>query len=79
MVNTAKTVALPITGHAPTAEESLLIESVDVRIAGKRGVTVVGVLISADEYALERAMDAVRDGGADRLARCLANMQDKQA
>ena len=28
---------------------------------------------------LERATKVVKDGGADRLARCLANMPDKQA
>ena len=33
----------------------------------------------SDEYVLDRAMEVVRDGGADRLARCLANMPDKQA
>ena len=40
---------------------------------------LVGVLTGTDEYVLERAMEVVRDGGADRLARCLANMPDKQA
>ena len=40
---------------------------------------MVGVPIGTDEYVLERASEVVRDGGADRLARCLANMSDKQA
>ena len=40
---------------------------------------MVGVPISTDEYVLERAMEVVRDGGADSLARYLANMPDKQA
>ena len=40
---------------------------------------MVGVPIGTDEYVLDRAMEVVRDGGADRLARCLANMPDKQA
>ena len=55
----------------------MLIESVGVRIAGKRGVTVVGVPIGSDEEVLERAMEVVRDGGADHVARCLVNMPDK--
>ena len=40
---------------------------------------MVGVPIRTDECVLDRAMEVVRDGGADRLARCLANMPDKQA
>ena len=38
---------------------------------------MVGVPIGTDEDVLDRAMILV--GGADRLARCLANMPDKQA
>ena len=78
-VNTAKTVALPPKGHGPTAKEISLLESVEVSIVGEGGVTVVGVPIGADEYVLERAMEIVRYGGADRLSCCLANMLDKQA
>ena len=40
---------------------------------------MVGVPIGTDLYVLERASEVVKDGGADRLARCLANMSDKQA
>ena len=36
VVNHAKTVALPPKGHAPTAEEISLLESVDVSITGER-------------------------------------------
>ena len=79
VVNAAKTVALPPKGHAPTAEEISLLESVDVSITGEGGATVVDVPIGTDKYVLDRAMEVVRDGGADRLARCLANMPDKQA
>ena len=32
---------------------------------------MVGVPIGTDKYVLDRAMEVVRDGGADRLARCL--------
>ena len=79
VVNPAKTVALPPKGHAPTAEEISLLESVNVSITGEGGATVVGIPIGTDEYVLDRAMEVVRDRGADRLARCLANMPDKQA
>ena len=79
VVNTAKTMTLPPKGHAPTAEEISLFESVDVRIVDEGEVTVVGVLIGTDEYVLKRAMAVVRDGGANCLTRCLANMPDKQA
>lgn len=40
---------------------------------------MVGVPIDANEYVLERATEVVKDGGVDRLARCLANMLDKQS
>ena len=79
VVNAAKTVALPPEGHTPTAEEISLLESVEVRTADKGGVTVLGVPIGTKEYVRGRAMEVVRDGGADHLARCLANMHDKQA
>ena len=78
-VNPANTVALPPKGHAPTAEEIPLLESVDVRIAGEEGVTAVDVPIGTDEYVLDRAMEIVRDGAADSFVRCLASMPDKQA
>ena len=55
------------------------LESVDVRIIGEGRVTVVGVPIGTDEYVLERAMGVMKDGGADRLAPCLANMPGMQA
>ena len=79
VVNAAKTAALLPKGHAPTAEEISLLESVEVRIADKGGVTVVGVPIGTEDYLRGRAIEVVRDGGADRLAHCLANMPDKQA
>ena len=78
VVNHAKTIALPRKGYAPTAEEISLLESVDVRIAGKGGATVVGVPIGTDEYVLDRAMEVVRNGGADRLGRCLATSRTRK-
>ena len=71
VVNTAKTVALPPKGHAPTTEEISPVERVDVRIVGEGGVTVVCVPIGTEKCALERAIEVVRDRGADRLALCL--------
>ena len=43
------------------------------------GVTVVDVPIGTNECMLERGLEVVRDGGADHLARCFANMPGKQA
>ena len=53
MVNPAKNVALLPNGHAPTVEEVQLVKRVDVRVADKEGVTVVGVPIVTDKYVLE--------------------------
>ena len=50
VINAANTVALPPTGHAPTAEEISLLKSVEVRIADEGGVAVVGVPIGTEEY-----------------------------
>ena len=74
VVNTAKTAAIPPKWHASTAEEFSLLESVGFCMLGEGGVTVVGVPIGPDESLLERALEVVRDGGAGRLAYCLANM-----
>lgn len=76
VVNPTKTVALPRKEHTPTAEEGSLLESADVRIAGKGGVAVFGVPIGT--YVLERAAETVKDEGANRLAHCMANIPDKQ-
>ena len=40
---------------------------------------MVGGPIGNDEYVLERARVILHEGGTDHLARCLANMPDKQA
>ena len=79
VANPANNVAIPPKGHAPTAEEILLRESVDVRIADEGGVSVVGVLIGTDEYVLERAMGVVKEIGAGRLVRCFANTPEASA
>ena len=40
---------------------------------------MVGVPIGTDEYVLERARETVKERGTDHVARCLANIPDKQA
>ena len=40
---------------------------------------MVGVPIGTGGYVLDRAIEVVRVGGADRLARCLTSMPDKAA
>ena len=42
-------------------------------------MTVVGIPIDTEDCLLERTMGVEQDGGADRLARGLANLPDKQA
>lgn len=79
VINPAKIVALPPKGHAPTTEESSLLESVDVDIADEVGTAVVGVLTGTYEYALGRLIEVVKDRRANRLARWLANMPNKEA
>lgn len=59
------------------AENISLFESVDGRIADRGGVTVVGIPIGTEECVLEHTVGVVMDGGASRLARCLADMPDK--
>lgn len=64
VANPAKTVVLPLEGHARTAEEISLLASVDVRISEKEGVTMVGVLIGTEEHVVERTVGVVKDEGA---------------
>ena len=59
VVNTSKTMVLPPKDHGPRAEEISLLESVDVRVADKGGVTVVGVPIGTYKYVLARARETV--------------------
>lgn len=77
-VNPAKTATLTPKGHAQTAEDISLLESVDVGIAEEGEVTVVSVPIVKNEYVLERTMVVVKDVRADRLALYLANIPNKQ-
>ena len=77
-INPSKTVALPKKGHVPTPEQIALFEGNGVSIAERGGVKVVGVPVGTDEYARESAMEIVRNGGAEQLARMLSRMPDKQ-
>ena len=69
IVFNGKTIALPPKGHAPTAEEISLLESVDFSIAGERGATVVGVPIGTGEYVfcLLYTSPSPRDGLLSRM------------
>ena len=78
-INPSKTVALPPKGHVPTPEQIALLEGIGVSIAERGGVQVVGVPIGTDEYVRESAMEIVRNGGAEQLARMLSRMPDKQS
>lgn len=56
-----------------------LLETLDIRIADEGWVAVVGISIGTDEYAPQRAMEVVKDAGADRLTRCLVSRPVTQA
>ena len=78
-MNPSITVALPPKGHVPMPEENALLEGIDAHIAERDGVTVVGVPIGTDAYAMESAMEIVKNVGAEQLARMLPHMPDKQS
>ena len=64
--------------HVPTAEEILLLLSIDnARIAEDGGVKVGSVLMGTEEYSVERAVGAIRAPGADYRGRCVAGIPDK--
>ena len=52
---------------------------VGARIADEGGITVVGVPVSTDIFAIEIGIGIVRDGGAGQLAWMLLRMPEKQA
>eukprot|EP00904_Undaria_pinnatifida_P013228 jgi/Undpi1/9035/HiC_scaffold_26.g11495.m1 len=54
-------------------------EGTGVSIAERGGVKVVGVPIGTDEYVRESAMEIVRNGAAEQLARMMSRMPDKQS
>ncbi|CAN0508788.1 unnamed protein product, partial [Scytosiphon promiscuus] len=77
VVNSAKISALPPPGHVITEEQRRLLEGVGLTVAGE-GITVVGVPIGTDDYVKEFAMKVIAEGGADKLARILPRMSDRQ-
>ena len=66
-------------GHVPAMEQIALLEGIDVRISERSGVKVVGVPIDTDAYAMESAMEIVRNGGAEQFARMLLRVPGKQS
>ena len=78
-MNPSNAVALPAKEHVPTLKENVLVEGVEVRIAERGGVKVVGVPIGTDEYAIEGAMEVAENDGAGQLVRMLLHMPDKQS
>lgn len=77
VVNRRKSSALPPPGHDVTPTERRLFEDAGLPIA-EEGITVVGVPIGTDAYVEECAMKKITEGGADKLARMLAHIPDKQ-
>lgn len=73
--------AYVVTGkrHIFTPEKIGLLGGIDVRIADRGRVIVVGVPIGTDSPAMESAMKNVKYGGAEQLGRMLARMSDKQS
>ena len=74
VVNPTKSVALPSKGHAPTVKEISLLR--DARIADEG--------IGPDRYrrmysGASNESTKLKDRGADYLARCLADMPERQA
>ena len=60
-----------------TPKERRLLSEAGLPIA-EEGITVVGIPIGTDAYVEECAMKKITEGGADKLARMLAHMRDKQ-
>ena len=62
VINLAKKIAVPRKGYAPTPEGILLVDSVDVRITGEGGATMLGVPIGMGEYVLSRPSNGSSEG-----------------
>ncbi|CAB1115520.1 unnamed protein product [Ectocarpus sp. CCAP 1310/34] len=77
IVNRGKSSALPPPGHDVTPAERRLLGDAGLPIA-EEGITVVGVPIGTDAYVEDIAMKVITEGGADKLARMLVRMPDKQ-
>ena len=78
-LNPGKTVAWTPKGHVPTPEDISLLAGVGIRVADEGVIKVVRTPVVSDEFAIERAIGIVRDGGAEQPARMLPRLPDKQA
>ena len=78
-INPKKTVALPRNGARSYAGGNSLLKGVDVLIAERGRVKVVGVSIGTDAYAMDCAMGIFKNSGAEHLATMLPLMPDKQS
>lgn len=77
VVSRRKSSALPPQGHQMTDEQKGLLDGAGLTVA-EEGITVVGVPIGSDDYVKECAMKVITDRGAEKLARMLPQMSDKQ-
>ena len=78
-MKTSKAIALPPKGHITTPKEIARLGGIDVHIGDRGGVNVVGVPIGTDAYAMKSAMETVKNGGAEQLARILPHVPHKQS
>ena len=78
-INPSQTVTLPPKGHEPTPELIALLEGIGVRISERGGVKVVEVPVGTDEYLRESTLEIVHNGGADKFARMLPRVPNKQS
>lgn len=65
--------ALPPKGAFPSAGKTAILKSNEIEIVGRGEITVVGVPLGTDEYEIDCVVKALRDGGADYLARQVAS------
>ncbi len=77
IISRPKSIACPPQGHIPSNHERGLLSGVELDIANQ-GIAVVGVPVGTDEYAKTYAMEVVKTGGAENLAKMLASMPDRQ-
>lgn len=77
IVSRRKSSALPPQGHQITDKRKRLLDGAGITVA-EAGITVVGVPIGSDAYVEECAIKVIRDRGAEKLARMLPRMSDRQ-
>lgn len=77
IVSRMKSSALPPQGHQITDKRKRLLDGAGITVA-EAGITVVGVPIGSDAYVEECAIKVIRDLAAEKLARMLPRMSDRQ-